>query len=161
MNELPYELQQIETKLSRLVPRSDPARDAEVLRLWQALQPAVTPNASQELARAKRQSFWLGGILGLCIGAIVMFLTLAAFMEMPEGKPPKETVTPIPPASEILERPGMTLETIPMLHTTASVDTIRHLIPPPSAFWIPFSLAALSVVFVTLLSRHLRVRFVF
>ena len=145
MNKLPYDLQEIEIKLAQMLPESDSTRDAELLRYFIATQPTAAPNLKEELARAKRHSFMLGGILGLCAGAMVMFLTLTVFV----AEVPAEPVT-----VSLVE---VSLES---LQTAAQADVIRQLVPPPSAFWIPFSLAALLVVSVVLLTRHLRVQLV-
>jgi len=152
MNKLPDELRQMEIQLSRLVPDSDSGRDNEVLRALAVSQPTIASNVTPDLSRAKRQSFLLGGILGLCVGAIAVFLMFTVFME-PAVQP---VATPIPPVDSM-----KFVANIEALQTATSTDAIRHLVPPPSAFWVPFSVAALLVVFVTLLTRHLRVRFVF
>ena len=170
MNELPYELQHelqhIETRLARLVPESDSTRDVELLRHFLMSPPVIAPNVTQELAKAKRQSFLLGGILGLCVGAIAMFVMLSGFFAEIHGE---QVATAIPHAENLTNHSGMRFATnmppsfdgFPPVQTAASFDAVRQLVPSPLAFWIPFSLAALSVVFVMLMMRHLQVRFVF
>lgn len=164
--ELPHELQHIETQLARLVPDSDSARDVELLRHFLMSQPVIAPNVTQELAKAKRQSFLLGGILGLCVGAIAMFVMISGFFAEIRGE---QVATPIPRMEDLTNHSVMRFATnmqasidgFPPVQTAASFDVVRQLMPSPLAFWIPFSLAGLSVVFVMLMMRHLRVRFVF
>ena len=153
-----YRLGEIETKFARMTPESDSDRNAELLRFFLASQPTTPPEA--ELAKAKRQGFLLGGVLGLCVGAIAMFLMLAVFLADMHGEPVvTPSVTPVVPAEVVTEKHGMILAA--NLQTSMSADAIRNLVPPPSAFWVPFSIAAMSVVLVMLMVRHLRVRFVF
>ena len=156
MNELPEELKEFQTQLSELTPQSDSARNAELLRFFVATEPRIPTG----LAKAKLSGFVLGGTLGICVGAIAMFFIMISLNNGITSEP--VSVPYIYPQSEFPSTVmNFDTETLRPMQAAMSADFVNQLVPPPSAFWGPFSVAVLAVVFVMMLVKHLRIRLVF